>query len=74
MKFDCVKFSGKVDYVRHTDRISGGYKANVSINGAVIPKLQLTNKFYEELYAERNRLSQKTSRNQISLLPIPAFA
>ena len=54
MKFDCVKFSGKVDYVRHTDRISGGYKANVSINGAVIPKLQLTNKFYEELEAGEN--------------------
>ena len=36
------------------DRISGGYKANVSINGAVIPKLQLTNKFYEELEAGEN--------------------
>lgn len=54
MKFDCVKFSGKVDYVRHTDRISGGYKANVSINGAVIPKLQLTNKLYDELEAGEN--------------------
>ncbi|MGY2275953.1 hypothetical protein ACW9IW_32325, partial [Pseudomonas azotoformans] len=49
MKFDCVKVSGKVDYVRSVDRMNGGHKAKVSIDGAVIPNLQVSNKLYEEL-------------------------
>lgn len=49
MKFDCVKFSGKVDYVRSVNPISGGHKIKVSIDGAVIPNLQVSNKLYEEL-------------------------
>ncbi|WWL45125.1 hypothetical protein V5O39_04010 [Pseudomonas parakoreensis] len=49
MKFDCVKVSGKVDYVRSVDRMNGGHKATVSIDGAVIPNLQVSNKLYEEL-------------------------
>lgn len=51
MKFDCVKVSGKVDYVRSVDRMNGGHKAKVSIDGAVIPNLQVSNKLYEELEA-----------------------
>lgn len=54
MKFDCVKVSGKVDYVRSAERISGGYRAKVCIDGAVIPKVQLTTKFYEELEVGEN--------------------
>lgn len=49
MKFDCVKVSGKVDYVRSVDRMNGGHKAKVSIDGAVIPNLQVSNKLYEEI-------------------------
>lgn len=49
MKFDCAKVSGKIDYVRSATPMSGGYKATVSIDGAVIPNLKLTNKLYEEL-------------------------
>lgn len=51
MKFDCVKVTGKVDYVRSVTPMNGGYKADVSINGSVIPKLQMTTKLYEELEA-----------------------
>ncbi|MGR6495941.1 hypothetical protein IYR97_02855 [Pseudomonas fulva] len=51
MKFDCVKFSGKVDYVRSVNPISGGHKIKVSVDGAVIPNLQVSNKLYEELEA-----------------------
>lgn len=51
MKFDCVKFSGKVDYVRFVNTINGGHKILVSIDGAVIPNLQVSNKLYEELEA-----------------------
>lgn len=49
MKFDCVKVSGKVDYIRSVDPSNGGYKATVSIDGAVIPNLAMSNKLYEEL-------------------------
>ncbi|AVI82432.1 hypothetical protein XJ28_00985 [Pseudomonas syringae pv. tomato] len=49
MKFDCVKFAGKVDYVRSVSPINGGHKILVSIDGAVIPNLQVSNKLYEEL-------------------------
>lgn len=51
MKFDCVKFSGKVDYIRSVNPISGGHKIKVSVDGAVIPNLQVSNKLYEELEA-----------------------
>lgn len=49
MKFDCAKVSGKVDYVRSVNPISGGYKANISIDGSVIPQLRMTGRMYEEL-------------------------
>ena len=49
MKFDCLKVSGKVDCIRSVVPMNGGYKATVSIGGAVIPNLQLTNKIYDEL-------------------------
>lgn len=49
MKFDCVKVSGKLDYVRSVIPTKGGYKAKLSIDGSVIPNLILTNKIYEEL-------------------------
>lgn len=49
MKFDCVKVSGKLDYVRSVMPMNGGYKAKISIDGSVIPNLTLTNKIYEEL-------------------------
>ncbi|MGA3681136.1 hypothetical protein [Pseudomonas graminis] len=51
MKFDCVKFSGKIDYVRSIHSINGGQNAKVSIDGAVIPNFQIPNKLYEELEA-----------------------
>lgn len=51
MKFDCAKVSGKVDYVRSVSRMDGGYKATVSIDGAVIPELKMSHKIYEELEA-----------------------
>ena len=54
MKFDCVKVTGKIDYVRSVTPKSGGYTATVSIDGAVIPKLQMTNKLYEELDVGEN--------------------
>lgn len=54
MKFDCVKVSGKVDYIRSVNRINGAHKAKVSIDGAVIPNLQVLNKFYEELEVGEN--------------------
>ncbi|MCQ9391411.1 hypothetical protein NRB14_07355 [Pseudomonas viridiflava] len=54
MKFDCVKFAGKVDYVRSVNTINGGHKILVSIDGAVIPNLQVSNKLYEELEAGEN--------------------
>jgi len=54
MKFDCVKVSGKIDYVRSVDRMNGGHKAKVSIDGAVIPNLQVSNKLYEELEVGEN--------------------
>ena len=54
MKFDCVKVTGKVDYVRSVTSMNGGYKANVSIDGSVIPNLQMTNKLYEELETGEN--------------------
>jgi len=49
MKFDCLKFSGKVDYARSVYPMNGSQKSKVSINGAVIPNLQVPNKLYEEL-------------------------
>jgi hypothetical protein len=52
MKFDCVKFAGKVDYVRSVSPINGGHKILVSIDGSVIPNLQVSNKLYEELEAD----------------------
>ncbi|QXG47480.1 hypothetical protein [Pseudomonas viridiflava] len=54
MKFDCVKFSGKVDYVRSVNTISGGHKIKISLDGAVIPNLQISNKLYEELEANES--------------------
>ncbi len=56
MKFDCVKVTGKIDYVRSVTPKNGGYTATVSIDGAVIPKLQMTNKLYEELEVGENGL------------------
>lgn len=49
MKFDCAKISGKIDYVRSVTPMGSGYKATVSVDGAVIPNLQLSNKLFEEL-------------------------
>lgn len=49
MKFDCLKVSGNLDYIRSEVPTNGGYTAKVSIDGAVIPNLQITNKLYEEL-------------------------
>lgn len=49
MKFDCVKFTGKIEYVRLMNSLSGGQKVKVSLNGSVIPNLQVSNKLYEEL-------------------------
>jgi len=49
MKFDCVKVSGTLDYVRSVMPMNGGYKAKISIDGSIIPNLTLTNKIYEEL-------------------------
>lgn len=49
MKFDCVKVSGKLDFIRSVDPMNGGYKVKVSIDEAVIPNLQVSNKLYEEL-------------------------
>lgn len=54
MKFDCLKVSGKLDYVRAETSMSGGFQANVSIDGAVIPNLKMTNKLYEELEVGEN--------------------
>lgn len=54
MKFDCVKFAGKLDYVRSVTPITGGHKIKVSIDGAVIPNLQVSNKLYEELEANES--------------------
>lgn len=54
MKFDCAKVSGKLDYVRSVIPMKGGYKATVSIDGSVIPNLQLTSKLYEELEVGEN--------------------
>lgn len=49
MKFDCVKVSGKLDFIRSVDPMNGGYKVKVSIDDAVIPNLQVSSKLYEEL-------------------------
>lgn len=49
MKFDCAKVSGKLDYVRTITPMKGGYKATISIDGSVIPNLQMTSQLYEEL-------------------------
>lgn len=49
MKFDCVKVSGKLDFIRSVDPMNGGYKVKVSIEDAVIPNLQVSKKLYEEL-------------------------
>lgn len=49
IKFDCAKVSGKLDYVKVTDRMSKGLKATVSLDGHKIPNLQMEAEFYEEL-------------------------
>ncbi|EKT4456325.1 hypothetical protein QEM35_002489 [Pseudomonas putida] len=54
MKFDCLKVSGKLDYVRSEVPTKGGYTAKVSIGGAAIPNLEITNKLYEELEVGEN--------------------
>lgn len=54
MKFDCAKVSGKVDDIRRVSRVDGGYTATVSIDGAVIPKLQIASKLFEELTVGEN--------------------
>ncbi|PRN05326.1 hypothetical protein A0O30_08555 [Pseudomonas sp. LLC-1] len=54
MKFDCLKVSGKLDYVKSEVPTKGGYTAKVSIGGAVIPNLEITSKLYEELEVGEN--------------------
>ncbi|HDS1047400.1 MULTISPECIES: hypothetical protein [Pseudomonas] len=49
IKFDCAKVSGKLDYVRVTDRMSKGLKATISLDGQKIPNIQMETEFYEEL-------------------------
>lgn len=49
IKFDCAKVSGKLDYVKVTDRMSKGLKATVSLDGQKIPNIQMETEFYEEL-------------------------
>jgi hypothetical protein len=51
MKFDCLKVSGKLDFVHVVQPMSNGYKTTISIDGVKIPNVQLTNTFYEELEA-----------------------
>lgn len=54
MKFDCLKVSGKLDFVHVISPMKGGYRTTISIDGVKIPNVQLTNKFYEELDAGEN--------------------
>lgn len=49
IKFDCAKVSGKLDYVKVTDRMSKGLKATVSLDGQKIPNIQMETEFFEEL-------------------------
>ncbi|MBH3382058.1 MULTISPECIES: hypothetical protein [Pseudomonas] len=49
IKFDCAKVSGKLDYVRVTDRMSKGLKATIGLDGQKIPNIQMETEFYEEL-------------------------
>jgi hypothetical protein len=49
MKFDCIKVSGKVDYVQVQRPMNGGYDVIMCIDGNVIPNVQLSNKLYEEI-------------------------
>jgi hypothetical protein len=49
IKFDCAKVSGKLDYVKVTNRMSKGLKTIVSIDGNKIPNIQMETEFFEEL-------------------------
>ncbi|KAF0251855.1 hypothetical protein GN299_26520 [Pseudomonas putida] len=51
IKFDCTKVSGKVDYVKVVNQMSKGVRANVSLDGHVIPNMQMETEFFEELDA-----------------------
>ncbi len=54
MKFECVKFSGKVDNVSFVRPMRGGYKVTLKIDGEVIPNLVIPGKLYEELETNKN--------------------
>ncbi|WP_342214331.1 hypothetical protein [Pseudomonas sp. CFBP 8771] len=49
IKFDCAKVSGKLDYVKVTNRMNKGIKATVSLDGQKIPNIQMETEFFEEL-------------------------
>lgn len=49
IKFDCAKVSGKLDYVKVTDRMSKGLKATVSLDGQKIPNKAIFNHRRQEL-------------------------
>lgn len=49
MRFDCTKFSGKVDNISFARPMRGGYRLTLKIDGEVIPNLVVPSKFYEEL-------------------------
>lgn len=49
MKFECAKFSGKVDNIGFARPMKGGYKLTLKVDGEVIPNLVVPSKFYEEL-------------------------
>ncbi|MNJ40373.1 hypothetical protein D3C77_352670 [compost metagenome] len=54
MKFDCAKITGKLDHVGSVSRMDGGFTASVKIDGAVIPKLKMASRLYEELNVGEN--------------------
>lgn len=50
-KFDCVKVTGKVDYIKINSDHGDSYKSVISIDGQVLPNLTLSKKMYEEMEA-----------------------
>jgi hypothetical protein len=54
MKFDCVKVSGKLDFVHLVSPIKNGYLATISLGGVAIPNAMLPSALYEELDAGEN--------------------
>lgn len=50
-KFDCVKVSGKLDYVKVKSDHGDSYKSVISMDGQVLPNLTLSKKMYEEIDA-----------------------